>query len=155
MIDKKAPNFCLYDKDERKVCLDDFKGKWVVLYFYPKDNTPGCTREALDFSEYKEEFEKESAVIIGISKDSPEKHKKFIEKHNLKILLLSDENHEVHELYGAWGKKKNYGREYFGTIRTTILIDPDGNIKYVWNNVKVNGHVKKVLDKLKEIKNAS
>ncbi|SHH40150.1 thioredoxin-dependent thiol peroxidase [Thermosipho atlanticus] len=152
MIDKKAPNFCLPDKDGNMTCLNDFKGQWIVLYFYPKDNTPGCTREALDFSQYREDFDKENAVIIGISKDSSMKHKKFIEKYKLNIILLSDEEHKVHELYGAWGKKKNYGKEYYGTIRTTFLIDPEGKIRHVWRKVKVNGHVKQVLEKLKELK---
>lgn len=153
MVGNKAPDFCLKGVDNKEYCLKDFRGKWGVLYFYPKDNTPGCTREALDFSQMKEKFEEQSAVIIGISKDPVTKHKKFIEKHNLTILLLSDEDHKVHELYGTWGKKKNYGREYFGIIRSTFLIDPDGIIRYVWKNVKVKGHVEKVFEKLLELKN--
>ena len=149
---EEALDFCLPDYKDEKHCLHDFRGKWAVLYFYPKDNTSGCTREAKDFTAMKEEFEKFNAVIIGISKDSPKSHTKFIEKHNLGILLLSDENHEILEKYGAWGKKKNYGREYFGTIRSTFLIDPEGRIRYIWPKVRANGHAEDVLNKVKEVK---
>ncbi len=145
-----AEDFCLPDYEGKEHCLHDYRGKWVVLYFYPKDNTSGCTKEAKGFTEMRGEFEKLGAVIIGVSKDSPKSHAKFIEKHNLKILLLSDEEHKVLERYGAWGKKKNYGREYYGTIRTTFLIDPEGKIVKVWRNVRVNGHVEKVLEELKK-----
>ncbi|AGB04031.1 Peroxiredoxin [Aciduliprofundum sp. MAR08-339] len=147
----KAPDFCLPDYRGEEHCLRDFRGKWVVLYFYPKDNTSGCTREAKEFTENKEEFEKLNAVIIGISKDSPKSHEKFINKHELNILLLSDESHEVIEKYGAWGKKKNYGREYYGTIRSTFLIDLEGNIVKEWKKVRVAGHVEEVLKTLKEV----
>nr|WP_084675111.1 thioredoxin-dependent thiol peroxidase [Hippea jasoniae] len=150
---KKAIEFCLPDSQEKEHCLKDFEGKWIVLYFYPKDNTSGCTREAKEFSEKKDEFEKLGAVIIGISKDSPSSHRKFIEKHNLNILLLSDEDHKVHEAYGAWGKKKNYGKEYFGTIRSTFIIDPQLNIVKSYKNVKVKGHVDDVLETLKALIN--
>ncbi len=146
-----AFDFCLPDHEGKEHCLHDFRGKWVVLYFYPKDNTSGCTREAKEFTEMKDKFEKLNAVIIGVSKDSPRSHAKFIEKHGLKILLLSDENHEILEKYGAWGKKKNYGKEYFGTIRSTFLIDSEGKIVHVWPKVRVNGHVENVLKKLEEV----
>ncbi len=146
-----AEDFCLPDYEGKEHCLHDYLGKWVVLYFYPKDNTSGCTREAKDFTEMRDEFEKLGAVIIGVSKDSPKSHEKFINKHQLNILLLSDENHEVLEKYSAWGKKKNYGREYFGTIRTTYLIDPQGKVVKIWKNVRVKGHVEKVLETLKEV----
>ncbi len=146
-----AEDFCLPDYSGKEHCLHDFRGKWLVLYFYPKDNTSGCTREAMDFTKMRDEFEKLNAVIIGISKDSPKSHKRFIEKHNLNILLLSDEEHRVIEKYGGWGKKKNYGREYFGTIRSTYLIAPDGKILHIWPKVRVNGHVEDVLNKLKEV----
>ena len=109
-------NFCLPDQTGTKVCLKDFKGKWIVLYLYPKDSTSGWTKEAVSFTEKKDEFEKLNAVIIGISKDSPKSHKKFIAKHNIGILLLSDEEHKVIESFGAWGKKKLYGKEYYGTV---------------------------------------
>ena len=137
---------------EKEICLNDFKGKWVVLYFYPKDNTPGCTREALDFTEKLEEFEKLGAVIIGVSKDSTRSHRRFIEKHGIRVILLSDPEHKVIEAYGAWGKKKRYGREYYGTVRSTFLIDPEGRVRKVWRNVKVKGHVEEVLKTLKELK---
>ena len=152
MEGERAPDFCLPDAEGKKHCLKDFKGKWMVLYFYPKDNTSGCTKEAIGFTEMKSEFEKEGAVIIGISKDSPKSHARFIEKHNLDILLLSDENHEVIEKYGAWGKKKLYGKEHWGTIRSTFIIDPDGVIRKEWKKVKVNGHVEEVLEELRKLK---
>jgi len=144
-------NFSLPDKDGKIYSLNDFKGKWVVLYFYPKDNTSGCTLEAIDFSRLKNEFEKMNCIIIGISKDSQKSHCRFIEKHNISVLLLSDESHEVAEEFGAWGKKKLYGREYEGTIRSTFIIGPDGNILKEWRKVKVKGHAQEVLESLKEI----
>ena len=152
MEGKRAPDFCLPDAEGKEHCLDDFRGKWMVLYFYPKDNTSGCTREATGFTEMKDEFEKEGAVIIGISKDSRKSHQRFIEKHGLDILLLSDENHEVIERYGAWGKKKLYGKEHWGTVRSTFLIDPEGIIRKEWKKVRVQGHVEEVLEELKKSK---
>ncbi len=146
----KAFPFCLPDENRKKRCLKDFRGKWVVLYFYPKDNTTGCTKEAKDFSQYIEEFEKLNAVVIGISPDSIESHKKFKEKHGLKVILLSDESKETLQKYGVWQLKKMYGRSYYGVVRSTFLIDPDGNIAYEWRRVKVKGHVEDVLKKLKE-----
>ena len=151
-IGQKAPEFCLKNQDEVEICLKDLRGKWVVLYFYPKDNTPGCTTEACDFTNELEEFEKLDAVILGVSPDSCKRHKNFIEKKNLKITLLCDEEKEVLKQYGAWGLKKMYGKEYEGVIRTTYLIDPDGNIAFVWPKVRVKGHVEKVKEKLKELK---
>ncbi len=148
-IGDNAPGFCLEDFQGNEHCLQDFAGKWVVLYFYPKDNTSGCTKEAKGFTEMKPEFDKLGAAIIGISKDSPASHERFINKHGLEILLLSDPEHKVMEAYGAWGKKKNYGREYFGTIRSTFLIDPEGKVAYAWPKVRVNGHVEAVLKQLK------
>ncbi len=146
-----APEFCLPDQDGKEVCLKDFRGKWVVLYFYPKDNTSGCTREAIDFTENLKDFEALEAVVLGVSKDSVKSHKNFREKHNLKITLLSDPEHRVIEAYGAWKLKKRYGREYFGTERSTFIIDPDGKIRYIWRNVKVKGHVEEVKNRLKEL----
>jgi peroxiredoxin Q/BCP len=142
-------NFNLPDKDGNMHSLKDYKGKWVILYFYPRDNTSGCTKEAIGFSELKNEFEKLNSVIIGISKDSPKSHSKFIEKHNLNILLLCDETHEVMKSFEVWGKKKLYGREYEGTIRSTFLINPAGKIVKEWRKVKVTGHVEEVLNELK------
>jgi len=148
---QNAPDFCLPDYEGGIHCLKDFRGKWLVLYFYPRDNTSGCTREARDFTERKDEFEKLNAVIVGISKDSPASHRKFVEKQSLQILLLSDEKHEVIERYGVWGKKKRYGREYYGTVRSTLLISPDGKIVKIWKNVRVAAHVNVVLNTLKEV----
>lgn len=147
----KAPNFCLPDENGKQVCLEDFRGRWVVLYFYPKDNTPGCTMEAKDFSENIKKFDEIGAVVIGISSDSMESHRKFKERYDLKIILLSDKNKVALEKYGVWKLKRLYGREYKGVERSTFLIDPSGEIIYEWRNVKVRGHVDEVLKKLKEV----
>ncbi|MCD6087214.1 MAG: thioredoxin-dependent thiol peroxidase [Candidatus Hydrothermae bacterium] len=152
---KEAPDFCLPDQDKREVCLSNFRGKWVVLYFYPKDNTSGCTREAQGFTEKLEEFEKLGAVILGISPDSPKSHRNFREKKNLRVTLLSDQEHRVLETYGAWQLKKMYGREYYGVVRSTYLIDPEGRIARIWPKVKVKGHVEEVLNTLKELRGKS
>ncbi len=149
---QKAPEFCLPNSDEVEICLRDLKGKWVVLYFYPKDLTPGCTTEACEFSEALPDFEGMDAVILGVSPDPAQKHRKFIEKKDLKITLLSDEDKEVLKAYGAWGPKKLYGREYEGVIRSTFIIDPDGNVAAVWPKVRVKGHVEAVKQKLEELK---
>lgn len=151
MVNTKAVDFELENHKGEKVKLSDFKGKWIVLYFYPKDNTKGCTTEALDFSLLKPEFDKLNCQIIGISKDSINSHKKFIEKYNLNITLLSDPELKVLKQYNAWGIKKQYGREYEGTIRTTYLIDPEFNVVKVWKNVRVKDHAKKVLETLKDL----
>ncbi|MEO1958249.1 MAG: thioredoxin-dependent thiol peroxidase [Nautiliaceae bacterium] len=145
----KAKEFCLPNQDGVEICLRDLLGKWIVLYFYPKDNTPGCTTEAKEFSELIDEFEKLGSIVIGISPDSPKRHSNFIQKHNLKITLLSDENKEVLKAYGAWGKKKMYGKEYEGVIRSTFIISPNGEIVKEFKNVKAKGHAKKVLEELK------
>ncbi len=149
-IGQKAIDFCLPNEEEKEYCLKDFQGKWLVLYFYPKDNTSGCTREAVGFSEKIEEFKRLNCEIVGISPDTPKRHKNFIEKYDLKIKLLSDTEHKVLETYGAWGKKKMYGREYFGVIRTTYLINEKGIVVKTWEKVKVKGHVDDVLNTLKE-----
>jgi len=150
-IGTKAPDFCLKNQDETEICLRDLKGKWIVLYFYPKDNTPGCTTEACEFTEALPEFEEMDAVILGVSPDSPKKHRNFIEKKGLKITLLSDEEKEVLQAYDVWKLKKNYGREYMGVVRTTYIIDPEGNIAWGWTNVRVKGHVEAVKEKLKAL----
>ncbi|HIE35390.1 MAG TPA: peroxiredoxin, partial [Campylobacterales bacterium] len=129
-----------------------FTWKFIWKYFYPKDNTPGCTTEACDFTNELEEFEALDGVILGVSPDSCQSHKKFIEKKSLKITLLCDEDKKVLKAYGAWGKKKMYGREHEGVIRTTYLIDPNGQIAYIWPKVRVKGHVESVKEKLKELK---
>ncbi len=158
-IGEKAPEFSLKDSEGRDVRLSDFKGKWIVLYFYPRDNTSGCTKEACDFTELLPRFKDSGAIVLGVSPDTPESHKKFAEKHNLQVVLLSDPQKEVLKAYGAWGKKKNYGREYEGVIRSTFLIDPDGKIAWKWKNVRVRTkrkgqevrHADQVLEKLESL----
>ncbi len=151
-VGDKAPEFCLPNQDDVEICLRDLKGKWVVLYFYPKDLTPGCTTEACDFTNELDEFEKLDAIVLGVSADSTKKHRSFIEKKNLKITLLSDEDHKVIEAFGAWQLKKMYGKEFMGIVRSTFIIDPEGIIKAVWPKVKVKGHVQQVKEKLMELK---
>ncbi|KYC45493.1 MAG: putative peroxiredoxin [Candidatus Methanofastidiosum methylothiophilum] len=152
-IGESALNFCLPNEDGNEVCLDKYKGKWVVLYFYMKDNSKSCTIQAVDFSANFNEFTEMDAQIIGISPDSSKSHKNFIGKNYLKIELLSDPENTVAKNYGLWQTKKMYGKEYMGVIRSTFIIDPKGIIKAVWANVKVNGHAEEVRDKLKELKN--
>lgn len=146
-----APQFCLPNQDEVEICLRDFKGKWIVLYFYPKDNTPGCTTEACDFTASFPDFKKLDAVILGVSPDSAQKHRNFIQKQNLTITLLCDEDKEVATAYNVWRMKKNYGREYMGIVRTTFLINPNGKIAKIWNNVRVKDHVTKVKEELEKL----
>ena len=143
-----APDFTLNDKDGTPVTLSDYKGKWVALYFYPRDNTSGCTTEAKDFSALLPAFEKKDATIIGISADSETSHARFAAKHDLTITLLSDPDHQVLESYGVWQKKKMAGREYMGIVRTTFLIDPQSVIREVWNKVKVKAHAETVHETL-------
>jgi len=146
-----APEFCLQDAYEKETCLKDFTVKWVVLYFYPKDNTPGCSLEAMDFSTMKDEFEKENAVILGVSKDSCKSHQDFIDKKRLTIRLLSDTDAEVQKKYKIWKPKKFMGREFLGTVRSTFLIDPQGKISKTWLDVKVKGHAEEVLSEVKKL----
>ena len=156
----KAPDFKLPNQDDKIISLKDFAGKWIVLYFYPKDNTSGCTKEACDFTDLLKDYERLDAVVLGVSPDSIESHRNFIKKYNLKINLLSDPDKKVHKAYGAWGKKKNYGKEYKGVIRSTFIISPDGKIADMWTNVKVRvkrkdgevRHVDIVRDRLEELK---
>ena len=122
------------------------------MYFYPKDNTPGCTLEAINFTHKESEFDERNAVVLGISKDSCESHKKFKEKHDLTVALLSDPEHKVIEKYGVWKPKTLYGKEFLGIERSTFIINPQGKIEYKWLKVKVPGHIETVLDKLKELK---
>ncbi len=150
-VGTKAPEFCLPNQDETEICLRDLSGKWIVLYFYPKDNTPGCTTEACDFTASLPDFEELDAVILGVSPDTPKKHRNFIEKKDLKITLLADVDKEVCELYDVWKLKKFMGREYMGVVRTTYIISPDGKIAAAWDKVKVKGHVEAVKEKLKEL----
>jgi len=148
---KKAPAFTLPDQDDRKTKLSDFQGQWVVLYFYPKDNTPGCTTEACEFTDGLKAFEKLNANVLGVSPDSTASHRKFIEKQGLKVTLLSDPERKVLEKYGAYGTKKMYGKEVKGVIRSTYLIDPKGKVAHVWTKVKAAGHAAKVREKLAEL----
>ncbi|MFB7638657.1 thioredoxin-dependent thiol peroxidase [Peribacillus butanolivorans] len=150
-IGEKAPDFQLLANNGEKVSLSDFKGKHVVLYFYPKDMTPGCTTEACDFRDHHEQFEELNAVIIGISPDPAGRHEKFIEKYGLPFLLLADENQEAAELYDVWKLKKNFGKEYMGIERSTFLIDKEGTIVKEWRKVKVKGHVEEALETLRDI----
>ena len=147
----KAKNFSLPASNGNVVSLEDFKGKNVIVYFYPKDNTPGCTTEACSFRDSFEEFQSSETIILGISKDSIKKHNGFIEKHNLPFLLLSDEDGKVCEDYGVWQLKKMMGKEYMGIVRSTFLIDKDGNPVKEWKAVKVNGHIEEVLEFVKEM----
>jgi peroxiredoxin Q/BCP len=126
-------------------------GKWIILYFYPKDNTQGCTTEACDFTSLNPQFDDLDAIVIGVSPDSPKKHINFIEKKELDIILLSDENKEMLESYGVWQLKKMYGREYMGVVRTTFIINPDGDISAIWSKVRVKNHANEVMEKLKEL----
>ncbi len=151
-VGNKAPEFCLPNQDEVEICLRDLEGKWVVLYFYPKDNTPGCTTEACDFTEALPSFEGLNAVVLGISPDSPKKHRNFIEKKDLQITLLADEEKEVLQKYGVWQLKKMYGREYMGVVRSTFLISPEGKIEAIWEKVRVKGHVQEVKETLEKLK---
>lgn len=147
----KAPSFKLRDECGRRSSLSDFSGQWVVLYFYPRDDTPGCTVEACEFTKGIKGFEKIDAVVIGCSPDSPESHTKFIQKHKLKVKLLSDPTHKVMEKYGAWGEKNLYGKVTEGVIRSTVIVDPKGKIAHHWKRVKAAGHAEHVKRKLKEL----
>ena len=150
-VGDKAPDFCLPDMNGKEFCLSDLKGKFAVVYFYPKDMTSGCTKEAHDFTEQLDKFNSVNVPVVGISPDSPEKHRKFIEKNDLNITLLSDQGHEVLERYGVWQKKKMYGKEFWGVVRTTFIIDPKGNVAASWHKVNVPGHVDDVLSRLHDL----
>lgn len=150
-VGQKAPQFTLPDQDGKKVSLKDYLGKVVALYFYPKDMTSGCTKEACDFRDEFPNFKKLKVEVIGISKDSIKSHQNFIAKHNLPFTLLSDEEIKVVDKYGVWKEKSMYGRKYMGIERTTFLIDEDGKILKIYPKVKVNGHVENILNDLKEL----
>jgi len=151
----KAPDFTLPTDGEGKISLKDFKGRHVVIFFYPKDDTSGCTKEACGFNENLKPFEKLGVDIIGISKDSVKSHDKFKAKYDLKFPLASDENNDVCERYGVWVEKSMYGKKYMGIERTTFLIDVDGKIQKIWPKVKVDGHVEEVMAALKAQKKAA
>ena len=149
LLNQQAPNFTLENEKGQQVSLSDFKGKNVVLYFYPKDMTPGCTTEACDFRDAYEDFSSLNAVILGVSMDEANKHTKFIEKHGLPFSLLVDAEHEVAEKYGVWVLKKMYGSEYMGIERSTFLINEEGIVIAEWRKVKVKNHIEAVLSQLK------
>ena len=150
-IGAKAPAFSCAADGGQNLALADFSGKKLVIYFYPKDDTPGCTTEAIDFTAHKAAFADADTEIIGVSADTVEKHDKFKAKHNLDISLLSDPDHKMLEAYGVWVEKNMYGRKYMGIERATYLIDADGKIAQIWRKVKVKGHVEAVLAAAQEI----
>ena len=141
----KAPDFTLIDNNKNEVSLSDFRGKKVVLYFYPKDNTPGCTRQACAFAGVYSEFEKRGIVVIGISKDSVASHQKFAEKYSLPFILLSDPERKAIEAFGVWQEKKMCGKVSMGVVRTTFIIDEDGNVERVMKNVKPDTNAAEIL----------
>ena len=145
----KAPDFKLKDQNEKEISLSDYKGKNVILYFYPKDNTSGCTAEACSFRDDFPKFKKVETVILGVSPDSVESHKKFAKKYNLNFSLLADESKEVIKKYDVWKEKSMYGRKYMGVERSTFIIDSDGKIKKIFRKVKVQGHNEEVMEVLK------
>ncbi|KAA3613530.1 MAG: thioredoxin-dependent thiol peroxidase [Calditrichaeota bacterium] len=147
----KAPDFNLPDQDGNEQSLSERKGKWIVLYFYPKDMTPGCTTEACNFQETLPDFENLNTEIIGISKDSVVRHRKFADKYSLGFTLVSDEDGKVCEAFGTWQLKKNYGKEYMGIVRSTFIINPEGIIAKVYPNVRVKEHHLRVQEDLKEL----
>jgi peroxiredoxin Q/BCP len=149
-----APEFRLLSYDGSSASLGDFAGKWVVLYFYPRDSTPGCTLEARDFSEAIGAIQKRGAIVLGVSKDSVQSHCAFRDKVGIRFPLLSDPDLAAHRAYGAWGPKVLYGRKFEGTIRSTFLISPERRIVRVWTGVKVNGHAAKVLEAIREAQEA-
>ncbi|MDL4841880.1 thioredoxin-dependent thiol peroxidase [Aquibacillus rhizosphaerae] len=149
-VGKTAPDFELKANNGEQVTLSDFKGKNVVLYFYPKDNTPGCTTEACDFRDKHQSFADLDAVILGVSPDSEESHKSFIDKHDLPFTLLVDENHKVAEAYEVWKLKKKPDKEYMGIERSTFIIDKEGVLQKEYRNVKVDGHVEDSLNFIRE-----
>lgn len=153
-IGQDAPEFCVPNQDDVEICFRDIKGKWIVLYFYPKDNTPGCTTEACDFTATLPAFDDLDAIVMGVSPDSPAKHRNFIEKKDIGFTLLSDEEKTMCEAYGVWQLKKFMGKEYMGVVRTTFIINPDGKIAQIWDKVKVKGHAQDVHDTLKTLQNS-
>lgn len=162
-IGQKAPDFCALNQDDIEICSRDLKGKWIVLYFYPKDLTPGCTTEACDFTQAEPQFDDLDAIILGVSPDDTAKHRKFIENKNLSITLLSDSDKKMCEDYGVWQLKKFMGKEFMGVVRTTFIINPEGKIAFVWDKVNVRKkksvkgekievlHVDEVKEKLQEL----
>ncbi len=150
-VGKKAPAFALQDQNEKTHKLSGYKGQWVFLYFYPKDDTPGCTKEACGIRDVYSEFKKKNVQVFGVSKDSVKKHAKFVEKYELPFTLLSDESTKMIEAYGAWAKKKMMGREYMGILRISYLIDPNGKVAKVYPKVKPADHAAEILSDLEDL----
>ena len=150
-IGAKAPAFTLPNAAGKETSLKDFAGEWLVLYFYPRDSTPGCTTEACEFTASIADFKNLTAKVVGVSPDSPESHRKFIEKYELAVTLLSDPSHGMMEKYGAWGMKKSFGVEKEGVIRSTVIVDPKGSVAFVWPTVTAKGHADEVKAKLEEL----
>lgn len=145
-VGKEVPNFTLSNQNNEQVSLSDFKGKNIVLYFYPKDMTPGCTTQACDFRDDHESFSDLNAVIVGVSPDPVERHQKFIAKHDLPFTLLADVDHELAETFGVWQLKKTFGNEYYGIVRSTFIIDKAGKLQKEYRNIRVKGHVERALE---------
>lgn len=150
-IGATAPDFSMAISENNNISLSDLKGKFIVLYFYPKDDTPGCTVEAGGFNKLKPEFEKANAIIIGVSKDDLNSHDKFKKKYCLEFDLASDANSDTCEKYSVWGEKSMFGKKYMGITRATFLIDQEGKIAYIWPKVQVIGHASDVLNKIKKL----
>lgn len=149
-VGKAAPTFTLPNQKGEKVSLESYKGKHVVLYFYPKDMSPGCTTEACDFRDKHESFGELNAVVVGVSPDPVEDHKTFVDKHDLPFELLADEDHKVCEEYDVWKLKKMFGKEFFGVIRSTFIIDPEGNLQKEFRDVNAEGHVEEALQYIRD-----
>lgn len=147
-VGDRAPSFTLPDQDGRQVSLDDFRGRTVVIYFYPKDDTPGCTTEACEIRDSWAALQASGAVVLGVSPDSPERHVAFRDKYGLPFTLLADEDHAMAERYGVWGEKSMYGRKYMGILRTTFVVDGDGVITHLFENVKPKGHAGQIREAL-------
>jgi thioredoxin-dependent peroxiredoxin len=150
-VGQKAPPFALSRDDGDKVSLNDFKGKKLVIYFYPRADTPGCTKESIDFSRLRADFQKAGTEVLGVSADPVKAQEAFKRKHDLTIGLLSDEKHDMLAAYGVWGKKSMYGKTFMGIARTTFLVGPDGRIAHIWPKVKVDGHAEEVLKVAKSL----
>jgi peroxiredoxin Q/BCP len=153
-IGSKAPPFRLVGADGRPVTLEDFAGRWLVLYFYPKDDTPGCTVEACEFTASLDAFEALDAAVVGVSPDSPERHRAFAAKHGLKVRLLSDPERKTLAAYGAWGEKLLYGKRTVGVVRSTVIVGPEGRIARRWAKVRAKGHAASVREALEAIRRA-
>lgn len=149
-LGKEVNNFTIQNQSGEEISLSDYRGKYVILYFYPKDMTPGCTTQACDFRDNHEKFSELDAVILGVSPDPVERHQKFIEKHDLPFELLADENHELAKAFDVWKLKKNFGREYYGVERSTFIIDKEGKLLKEYRKVRVKGHVEEALEYLRD-----